>query len=363
MGKIYLSLGSYTKAIEYHEQSLAITREIKNRDGEGSALEDLGNAYLFLGNYPKAIDYYEQRLAIAREIRNCDGERKTLNNLGVALARKEPELAIVFYKQSVNIAESIRESNRPLSRDLQSSYTETVAKTYRNLADLLLAQGRVLEAQQVLELSKVQELHDFTKDTRYGGTADRNLLNPLEKTTTNAFDDKIKLGDRLTQCEQPKCSDRSLLIAQVTQANETFEQTTKRLKAALKSQESKDPAQLQNEEFTRNAQKIILNNPRKILLLYPLVLYDKIWLVWGTQAGKKGVIFDSKEIPVTRKEISTKVLELSNLLKNLNSNPKKSNRLANSFTNGSSNRFANSSPITASKTSSSPSIAPPATSQ
>ena len=322
LGIAYDFLGNYPKAIDYQEQSLAISREIKDRRHEGSALGNLGNAYSSLGNYLKAIDYHEQRLAIAREIKDRNGERGALNNLGVALAKKEPELAIVFYKQAVSVAESIRKDNRPLSRDLQSSYTETVAKTYRNLADLLLTQGRVLEVQQVLELLKVQELRDFTKDTRYGGTADRNLLNPLEKTTTNAFDDKIKLGDRLTQCEQTKCSDRSLLIAQVTQANETFEQTAKRLKAALKSQESKDPAQLQNEEFTRNAQNIILNNPRKTLLLYPLVLDDKLWLVWGTQAGKKGVIFDSKEIPVSRKDLSAQVLKLSNLLKTPSSDPK-----------------------------------------
>ncbi|MBC7515290.1 MAG: tetratricopeptide repeat protein [Alkalinema sp. FL-bin-369] len=344
------------------QEALKLYREIKDLRGEGSTLGNLGIVYYLFGRYPKAIEYQEQSLAIAREIKNRYGERITLNNLGVALARKEPELAIIFYKQSVNIAESIRESNRPLSRDLQSSYTETVAKTYRNLADLLLAQGRVLEALQVLELSKVQELHDFTKDTRYGGTADRNLLNPLEKTTTNAFDDKIKLGDRLTQCEQPKCSDRSLLVTQVTQANETFEQTTKRLKAALKSQESKDPAQLQNEEFTRNAQNIILNNPRKTLLLYPLVLDDKLWLVWGTQAGKKVSSSTAKKSPSPEKKSPLKFSNSPICSKTSTATLKKSNRLANSFTNGSSNRFANSSPITASKTSSSPSIAPPATS-
>jgi CHAT domain-containing protein len=171
-------------------------------------------------------------------------------------------------------------------------------------------------------------LRDYTKDTRYGETTDRNLLNPLEKPVFAAANDKIKLGDRLTQCEQTKCSDRSQLIAQVTQANETFDQQVIRLKKALKAGESQDPAQLQNEEFTRNAQDIILNNPRKTILLYPLVLDDKLWLVWGSQAGKKGVIFDSKQIPVTRKDLSAKVLDLQDLLKNPNSDPQKIQKIS-----------------------------------
>ena len=322
LGREYHAVSNYLKAVHFLENALIVVRRLKMKQEEGYALTYLGDTHNSLGNHGKALEYQEQSLAIAREINNRDIEYRVLSSLGSVLAKHEPQLAIVFYKQSVSVAESIRKDNRPLSRGLQSSYTETIAKTYRNLADLLLAQGRVLEAQQVLELLKVQELRDFTKDTRYGGTADRNLLNSLEKPITNAFDDKIKLGDRLTQCEQTKCSDRSQLIAQVTQANETFEQTAKRLKAALKSQESKDPAQLQNEEFTRNAQNIILNNPRKTLLLYPLVLDDKLWLVWGTQAGKKGVIFDSKEIPVSRKDLSAQVLKLSNLLKTPSSDPK-----------------------------------------
>ena len=322
LGDVYNYLKNYAKAVEYNKQSLAIAREVKDRNGEGRSLGSLGKLYYSVGKYGEAIKYYENSLVIARQIKDADSEYISLDNLGYSLAKQEPELAIVFYKQAVSIAESIRKDNRPLSRDLQSSYTKTVAGTYRNLADLLLSQGRVLEAQQVLELLKIQELRDFTKDTRYGGTADRNLLNPLEKPIATASDDKIKLGDRLTQCEKSKCSDRPQLTAQVTQANETFDQQVKRLKDALKAGESKDPAQLQNEEFTRNAQNIILNNPRKTLLLYPLVLDDKLWLVWGTQAGKKGVIFDSKELTVSRKDLSAQVLKLQNLLKTPNTSPK-----------------------------------------
>ncbi len=51
-----------------------------------------------------------------------------------------------FYKQSVNVREGIRPGIRTLPRAEQESYTESVAGTYRSLADLLLKQDRILEA-------------------------------------------------------------------------------------------------------------------------------------------------------------------------------------------------------------------------
>ncbi len=82
LGICYYSLGDYPRAIDYYQQSLAIAREIGNRQGEGAALGNLGNCYYRLGDFPRAIDYYQQSLAIAREIGNRRGEGNALGNLG-----------------------------------------------------------------------------------------------------------------------------------------------------------------------------------------------------------------------------------------------------------------------------------------
>jgi tetratricopeptide (TPR) repeat protein len=66
LGDIYLSLGNSAKAIEYVQQSLAIAREIKDRRWEGIALGNLEAAYYSLGNYTKGIEYTKQSLAIVR---------------------------------------------------------------------------------------------------------------------------------------------------------------------------------------------------------------------------------------------------------------------------------------------------------
>ena len=53
---------------------MAIDREIGDRIGEGAALGNLGVCYDSLGDYPRAIEYHQQRLAIYREIADRQGE-------------------------------------------------------------------------------------------------------------------------------------------------------------------------------------------------------------------------------------------------------------------------------------------------
>jgi tetratricopeptide (TPR) repeat protein len=68
LGIDYLSLGEYRKAIEYHEQSLDISREIGNREGEGASLANLGIAYDSLGEKEKACSLCKEALAIFEAI-------------------------------------------------------------------------------------------------------------------------------------------------------------------------------------------------------------------------------------------------------------------------------------------------------
>ncbi|MEM0978672.1 MAG: CHAT domain-containing protein [Cyanobacteria bacterium P01_H01_bin.58] len=207
LGLAYLNLENYKQAIDLYEQRLVIHREIGDRAGEGSVLGNLGGAYLSLGQYELAIHFYQQRLAVTREIGDRRGEAYALGNLGRAydnlgdgqLALKhyqqamtvfselgtrseegqalgfignllneqnQPELAIVFLKAGVDIREAIRGDIRGLDTSLQQSFVDTVADDYRLLADLLLQQDRIIEAQRVLDLLKVQELDDYLKDVQ-----------------------------------------------------------------------------------------------------------------------------------------------------------------------------------------------------
>lgn len=167
LGFVNLALGQYGQTVDYSEQTLAIAREIGDRSGEGRTLGVLGYAYMQLGQYPQALDAYQQSATILEATGNREERAFVLSSLGQLFSRQDqPELAIIFYKASVEIRESIRGDIQALDTDVQQSYTDTIAGTYRVLADLLLQQDRIIEAQRVLDLLKVQELDDYLQDVQ-----------------------------------------------------------------------------------------------------------------------------------------------------------------------------------------------------
>ena len=326
LGIAYSALGKYDKAIEFHLQSLAIKREIKNRLGEGNSLGNLGNAYYSLGKYDKAIEFHLQSLAIAREIKDRSGEMYGLNSLGYAyrslnrdqeamisyqqsltIAReigdrrvegyalanlgivlsnaKRPELAILFYKQSINVREAIRKDISKLDKDIQKSYLATVEDTYRNLADLLLRQDRILEAQQVLDLLKVEELNEYLRTpTRSSQTEQGTALQAPEKTfiaLALELDElqKRKLANNITTAEQERLN--KLVKSEQEQKNQFIafldSDPVQKLVDELRLKERQ-----QNVDITNNFQNLrtdILSKYPNAVLLYPLILEDRLELI------------------------------------------------------------------------------------
>jgi tetratricopeptide (TPR) repeat protein len=60
----------FQEALPFWEQSLAIYREIGNREREGTVLVLLSYTYSKLGDYQKALDSAQEGLAIARELQD-----------------------------------------------------------------------------------------------------------------------------------------------------------------------------------------------------------------------------------------------------------------------------------------------------
>jgi CHAT domain-containing protein len=311
LGNVYYSLGKYDKAIDFYLQRLVIAREIKDRLGEGQSLGNLGIAYQALGKYDQAIEFFLQSLAIKREIKDRLGEGQSLNNLavaysklnrdreamisylqaltivrevgdrdgeGVALANlgdilsraKRPELAILFYKQSINIREAIRKDIRKLDKDIQKSYLETVSSSYKRLANILLQQGRVMEALQVIDLLKVQELEDYLKNIKGS--------------------DRSAQGVRLLEPE--KAISDKLLAVSFENSPEINSQLANKIQQLPKSEINKVPDYLQ---------KI----PQGTVLLYPLILSDRLEIILFSP----NTIPISRTVKISQKELETLVID------------------------------------------------------
>lgn len=63
------------QAIDYHEQALAIAREIGDRRGEWNHLANLGVAYEKLGQMEKARNHRQAAFEIYEEIMDPNAER------------------------------------------------------------------------------------------------------------------------------------------------------------------------------------------------------------------------------------------------------------------------------------------------
>ena len=88
LGMIYQQRGDLAKAQEHHQQALAIKREIGDRAGQADVLSNLGLIFQRLGIFPEAEGHFQQALVIDREIGNSLGEGKTLGNLGNTYMRQ-----------------------------------------------------------------------------------------------------------------------------------------------------------------------------------------------------------------------------------------------------------------------------------
>ena len=84
LGIVYRRLGESERAIRLYEEALVINSKIGNRLGESSVVGNLGLAYADLGELKKAIEFYEHQLEIVSEIDDREGEATALSNLGVA---------------------------------------------------------------------------------------------------------------------------------------------------------------------------------------------------------------------------------------------------------------------------------------
>ena len=82
LGSCYRALGEFTRAIDFFEQVLAITRKAGDRLNQAVSLGNLGHCYYELGQIRRAIDLYEQALAIASEMGHQSGKAVDLTSLG-----------------------------------------------------------------------------------------------------------------------------------------------------------------------------------------------------------------------------------------------------------------------------------------
>ncbi len=165
---VYDKLGQSGKQFAVLENAVSLAHQAGNLSGESVALDNLGSAYLGKRKYAQAISRHQQALAIARSIKDPRAEAGALASLMTDFRLSgKPSQAILFGKLSVSSWEKIRTGARALGAESGKSFIREQADIYRELADLLISQGRVSEGSRILDLLKEQE---YTQFIQRGGT-------------------------------------------------------------------------------------------------------------------------------------------------------------------------------------------------
>ena len=183
IGVVYEHVGKYEKALDSEQRSLALATKIGDVVSEEKDLCGIGIVYDDLGQYGNALDIDQRALILQKEVGDVSTEAVTLNNLMlIEQKHQKPLLAIYYGKESVNVFQTIRAGVQQLDYASQKSYLETVESTYRRLAEILINQGRLPEAEQVLAMLKDQEASDFvSRSAALSPIAISTKFNPREQ--------------------------------------------------------------------------------------------------------------------------------------------------------------------------------------
>jgi hypothetical protein len=136
-----------------------------------------------LGQHALALPYQQRAVAVYQKNVGPDHPSTALTLAGLAQLHQalgDQPLAIALLKQAVNAYQVVREQASRIDGTALRSYTGTVANTYQRLAEALTDEGRLPEAQLVLDMLKEDEQFEFIRRspgqnpgrTRIGYTTD-----------------------------------------------------------------------------------------------------------------------------------------------------------------------------------------------
>lgn len=181
IGSVYEAQGKHTGALRHYQQAQTIYEAI-GFAAQHSAAFARGRVLQKQGQYEQALTIYQDTL-IAADTASVPALQWQVNHAlqQLLLLQDRPYEAVFYGKRAVNAIQSLRAGAQTLDAELQTSLLANKRVVYTELADLLISQGRLTEAEQILGLLKEQEYVDFVRrDQRATGLAGEATSNAFE---------------------------------------------------------------------------------------------------------------------------------------------------------------------------------------
>lgn len=296
LGSLALREGQYTLAAERYTEALTAAEQAGDLTEQGSILRNLSISYHEQGQDQEAFTYLQRSALVYNQMGLRALEAEALAEM--AATQKllgNPELAIIFYKQAVQVIETLREDLQILPEAERAIIPRVFAPVYRQLGDLLLATDRVAEAQQAVDLLKVQELDEYTRSVEipeeFGekGVTVLPAEQPILQQYNPLRDQAIALGKELLALRQIPAVERTAAqttrITALSQQQQALTRDFSRFTQSAAVQEAmvdiSTTAQEQN--LNLNTLRRVADNLRNLeeqaIIFYPLVLENRLELI------------------------------------------------------------------------------------
>ncbi len=177
---IYQAWGEYDAAMKTLDRSLAIRKEIGDRTGEGITLNLISQIHISWSQYDEAMENLEQSLAISKEVGDRAVERASLNNIS----------SIHFYREQYNEAMTIMEQSLEISREIGDHAGQWT--TLNNISQVNYKRGRYDEA-----MNKLKQCLEISREI--GARAEEGItLNNISKIciARGQYDEAIRLIEK-----------------------------------------------------------------------------------------------------------------------------------------------------------------------
>ncbi len=186
LAALYRSQGKTQQAEALHQHAVSIQAQKLGiqHPNYATGLTNLAFLYTQAKDFTRAEDLYLRAL-YAVSVRQTPEERWFVQySLSEALRRQGALRAAIFFaKQAVNTLQGLRLNVHDLPEHLRQHFLQDKAPVYEQLADTLLSQGRLLEAQQVLSMLREEQYFDFIeRDNAADLRRTHADLNPQEVT-------------------------------------------------------------------------------------------------------------------------------------------------------------------------------------
>lgn len=163
---LYANMGRDADAQPLLERSLRIWEKAVGIDHPQAAVTlcDLAAVQLRRGEYSRALSQALRAERVAVQSGAADVAWRAQSILSELYANREQPAAAIFWgKQAVNTLQGLRAGLVQLDEDLQRSFLDDKHDAYSHLAALLVAAGRIPEAQRVMQMLKEEEYFDLVR--------------------------------------------------------------------------------------------------------------------------------------------------------------------------------------------------------